>query len=197
MANGLDKVKRLREKTSAGIMDCRTALKEAGGDIDKAIEILRKRGIALASKKSSRATREGTIASYIHLNGKIGVLVEVNCETDFVARNEEFRNFVKDLTMQIAASNPTYIKKEDVPGEVIDKETDIIKEQNKNKPEKALEKIIEGKLNSFYQEACILEQPFIKDPKIPVKDLLTSLIAKTGENIVIRRFIRYQLGETA
>lgn len=192
----LDKVKTLREKTNAGIMDCKTALKQAGGDIDKAIEILRKRGISLASKKSSRATKEGAIASYIHLNGKMGVLVEVNCETDFVARNEEFKNFVKDLCMQIAASSPTYIKREDVPKEVIDKETDIIKEQNKNKPDKALEKIIEGKLNSFYQEACLLEQPFIKDTKISIKDLLTSLIAKTGENIVIKRFIRYQLGET-
>lgn len=192
----LDKVKTLREKTNAGIMDCKTALKQAGGDINKAIEILRKRGISLASKKSSRAAKEGAIASYIHLNGKMGVLVEVNCETDFVARNEEFKNFVKDLCMQIAASNPTYIKREDVPREVIDKETDIIKEQNKNKPDKALEKIIEGKLNSLYQEACLLEQPFIKDTKISIKDLLTSLIAKTGEYIVIKRFIRYQLGET-
>lgn len=195
MANELDKVKMLREKTNAGMMDCKTALKEAGGDIDKAIEILRKKGISLASKKSSRATKEGIIASYIHLNGKIGVLVEVNCETDFVARNEEFKNFVKDLTMQIAACIPAYLKREDVPKEVIDKEADIIKEQNKNKPPQALEKIIEGKLNSFYQETCLLEQPFIKDPKIPIKDLLTSLIAKTGENIVIRRFTRYQLGE--
>lgn len=195
MANELDKVKMLREKTNAGIMDCKTALKEADGDLDRAVEILRKKGISLASKKSSRAAKEGSIASYIHLNGKIGVLVEVNCETDFVARNEEFKNFVKDLTMQIAACAPAYLKREDVPQEVIDKEDDIIKEQNKNKPPQALEKIIEGKLNSFYQETCLLEQPFIKDPKIPVKDLLTSLIAKTGENIAIRRFTRYQLGE--
>lgn len=195
MANELDKVKMLREKTNAGIMDCKTALKEADGDLDRAVEILRKKGISLASKKSSRAAKEGSIASYIHLNGKIGVLVEVNCETDFVARNEEFKNFVKDLTMQIAACAPAYLKREDVPQEVIDKEADIIKEQNKNKPPQALEKIIEGKLNSFYQETCLLEQPFIKDPKIPVKDLLTSLIAKTGENIAIRRFTRYQLGE--
>lgn len=193
----LDKVKALREKTSAGIMDCKGALKEAGGDIDKAIEILRKRGISLASKKSSRAAKEGAVASYIHMNGKIGVLLEINCETDFVARNEDFKNLVKDLTMQIAAANPTYLKKEDVPGEVIDKEAEIIKEQNKNKPEKALGNIVEGKLNSFYQEACLLEQPFIKDPKVFIKDLLTSVIAKTGENIVIRRFTRYQLGETA
>lgn len=195
MANELDKVKMLREKTNAGIMDCKTALKEADGDLDRAVEILRKKGISLASKKSSRAAKEGSIASYIHLNGKIGVLVEVNCETDFVARNEEFKNFVKDLTMQIAACAPAYLKREDVPQEVIDKEADIIKEQNKNKPPQALEKIIEGKLNSFYQETCLLEQPFIKDPKIPVKDLLISLIAKTGENIAIRRFTRYQLGE--
>jgi elongation factor Ts len=197
MANKLDKVKVLREKTSAGMMDCKTALAEAGGDIDKAIEILRKKGISLASKKSSRATKEGVIASYIHLNGKIGVLLEVNCETDFVARNEEFKHFVKDLTMQIAASNPSYINKDEVPADLLEKEADIIKEQNKGKPEKALEKIVEGKLKSFYQEACLLEQPFVKDPKVFVKDLLTGLIAKTGENIIIKRFTRYQLGETA
>jgi elongation factor Ts len=193
----LDKVKVLRDKTSAGMMDCKSALAEAGGDIDKAIEILRKKGISLASKKSSRATKEGTIASYIHTNGKIGVLLEVNCETDFVARNEEFKSFVKDLTMQVAASNPSYISKEDIPQNVLDKEIEIIKEQNKTRPPQALEKIVEGKLNTFYQEACLLEQPFIKDPKIFIKDLLTSLIAKTGENIVIKRFTRYQLGESS
>lgn len=191
----LDKVKILREKTNAGIMDCKSALADASGDVDKAIEILRKRGISLASKKSSRAAREGLIGSYIHLNGKIGVLLEVNCETDFVARNEEFKNFVKDLSMQITAVNPSYISQEDVPEDVIEKEISIIKEQSKGKPEAALEKIVEGKLKSFYQEVCLLEQPFIKDPKVFVKDLLTSLVAKIGENIIIKRFVRYQLGE--
>jgi len=193
----LDKVKTLREKTNAGMMDCKSALSEAGGDIDKAVEILRKKGVSLATKKSSRSAKEGAVASYIHMNGKIGVLAEINCETDFVARNEEFKNFVKDICMQIAASNPTYMLREDVPEEVVKKEADIIKEQSKGKPEKALEKIVEGKLNSFYKEACLMEQPFIKDPKVSIKDLLTSVIAKTGENIIIKRFSRYQLGESA
>lgn len=193
----LDKVKALREQTNAGMMDCKSALKEADGDVDKAVEILRKKGISLASKKSSRSAKEGAITSYIHMNGKIGVLVEVNCETDFVARNEEFRNFIKEITMQIAASNPTYITKEEVPQDAIKKEAEIIKEQNRGKPEHAQEKIVEGKLNSFYQEACLMEQPFIKDPKVSIKDLLTSIIAKTGENIIIKRFVRYQLGESS
>ena len=193
----LDKVKMLREKTNAGMMECRNALTESGGDIDKAVELLRKKGAAIASKKSSRTTKDGMISAYIHLNSKIGVLVEVNCETDFVARNEEFKNFVKDIAMQVAAANPAYLSREDVPQEIKDKEAEIIREQNKSKPAQALEKIIEGKLNSFYQDACLLDQPFIKDPKIFVKDLLTSIIAKTGENIIIKRFTRYLLGETA
>jgi len=193
----LDKVKELREKTNAGMMDCKKALSETDGDLEKAIEVLRKKGVSLASKKSSRATKEGTIGSYIHMNGKIGVLLEINCETDFVARNEEFQALVKDLTMRIAAANPSYLNKEDVPEDILNKEADIIKEQNKDKPEQALEKIVEGKIKSFYQEACLMEQPFIKDPKVFIKDLLTSVIAKTGENIIIRRFTRYQLGESA
>jgi len=197
MADVMDKVKTLREKTSAGMMDCKTALTEAKGDLDKAIEILRKKGISLASKKSSRAAKEGVIASYIHMNSKIGVLVEVNCETDFVARNEDFKTFVKDLTMHIAAANPTYLKREDVPKKVVDKEIEIIREQAKDKPQKALEKITEGKLNNFYKETCLLEQMFVKDPKVSIRDLLIGLVAKIGENIAIRRFIRYQLGETA
>lgn len=193
--NDLDKIKSLREKTAAGMMDCKKALAEAGGDMEKAIEILRKKGIALASEKAMRITKEGVIASYIHINNKIGTLVEVNCETDFVAKNDLFKNFVKDLTMQIAASNPLYLDKENVPKEVVDKEIDIIKEQHKKKPAKAMDKIIEGNLEKFYSEVCLLQQPFIKDPSITIKDLLTQVIAKTGENIVIRRFIRYQLGE--
>ena len=193
----LDKVKELREKTSAGMMECKHALQEASGDLSKAIDILRKKGVSLASKRSSRATKEGLIVSYIHTNNKIGVLLEVNCETDFVARNDDFKSFVKELSMQIAAANPSYISREDVPEAELAKEKDIIKEQNKNKPETALEKILEGKLNSYYQEACLLEQPYIKDPKISVKTLLTDLIAKTGENVVVKRFTRYQLGQAA
>jgi elongation factor Ts len=193
----LDKVKELREKTSAGMMECKKALSEASGDLGKAIDILRKKGVSLASKRSSRAAKEGLIVSYIHTNNKIGVLLEVNCETDFVARNDDFKSFVKELSMQIAATNPSYISKEDVPEDELAKEREIIKEQNKNKPESALEKIIEGKLNSYYQEACLLEQPYIKDQKVFIKSLLTDLIAKTGENVVVKRFTRYQLGQTA
>jgi elongation factor Ts len=193
----LDKVKELREKTSAGMMECKKALQESAGDLNKAIEILRKKGISLASKRSSRSAKEGLVASYIHTNNKIGVLLEVNCETDFVARNSDFRLFVKELSMQIAATSPSYISKEDVPEEELAKEKDIIKEQNKGKPEKALEKILEGKLSSYYQETCLMEQPYIKDPKVFIKNLLTDLIAKTGENIIIKRFTRYQLGQTS
>lgn len=193
----LDKVKELREKTNAGIMNCKVALKEANGDIEKAIDILRKKGVSLASKKSSRTAKEGMITSYIHMNNKIGVLLELNCETDFVARNDEFVKFAKELTMQIAAANPTYITKDEVTPEDLAREREIIKEQNKNKPEHALEKIMEGKLKSYYQDICLLDQPYIKDPKVSISDLLTGVIAKTGENIVITRFTRYQLGETA
>ena len=191
----MDAIKKLREKTSAGIMDCKKALKEATGNIEKAIEILRKKGIKLASEKSSRAATEGRIESYIHMNGKIGVLLELNCETDFVARNDEFKQFAKDVTMQIAAARPKYVKKEDIPIEVIEKEKEILIAPIKNKPKDALEKIINGKIKSFYEENCLLEQPFVKDAKLKIKDILHSLIAKMGENIVIRRFSRYQLGE--
>lgn len=195
MGNDIEKIKQLREQTLAGMMDCKKALAEAGGNMEKAIEILRKKGVALASRKASRAAKEGVIASYIHTNDKIGVLIEVNCETDFVARNNLFKNFVKDLSMQIAASNPLYTDKEDVPKEAIDREVDIIREQHKNKPANAIDKIVEGNLDKFYSEVCLLQQPFIKDPSITVKDLLIQTIAKTGENILVRRFIRYQSGE--
>ncbi len=193
----LDKVKELREKTNAGVMNCKTALKEADGNIEKAIDILRKKGVGLASKKSSRAAKEGVIASYIHMNSKIGVLLELNCETDFVARNDEFKKFAKELTMQIAAANPIHITKDEITEQDMARERDIIKEQNKNKPEHALEKIMEGKMKSYYQDICLLEQPYIKDPKISIRDLLTEVISKIGENIIIKRFTRYQLGETA
>ena len=188
-------IKKLREKTSAGIMDCKKALKEAAGNIEKAIEILRKKGVKLASEKSSRAAKEGRIESYIHMNGKIGVLLELNSETDFVARNDEFKQFAKDVTMQIAAARPKYVKREDVPKEVIEKEKEILMATVKNKPKEALEKIATGKIESFYEENCLLDQAFVKDTKLKVKDILHSLIAKMGENIVIRRFARYQLGE--
>lgn len=193
----LDAIKRLREKTNAGIVDCKKALKESGGDVDKAIEVLRKQGVALATKKAGRQAKEGRIESYIHLGGKIGVLVEVNCESDFVGRNDDFKSFVKDIAMQIAASSPMYVRKEDVPENAAKKETDIIKAQasTSGKSAQAIEKMIEGKLIKFYEEVCLLEQPFIKDPGMKVKDILTSMVAKIGENIIIRRFTRYQVGE--
>jgi elongation factor Ts len=177
------------------VVACKKALREAGGDIDKAIEILRKQGVAMASKKIGRAAREGRVESYIHLGGKIGVLIEVNCESDFVARNDGFKTFVKDLAMQVAASNPLYVSREDVPEETVKKETEIIKAQVTGKPAAAADKIVEGKLTKFIEEVCLLEQPFIKDPGLKVKDVMTSMIAKVGENIVIRRFVRFQAGE--
>ena len=191
----IDAIKKLREKTNAGVVDCKKALRESNGDIEKAIEILRKQGAALASKKAGRQAKEGRIESYIHLGGKIGVLVEVDCESDFVARNDDFKSFVKDLAMQVAASNPLYVKKEDIPEVSIKKETEIIKAQLTGKPAGTIEKIVEGKLTKFYEEVCLLEQPFIKEPGMKVKDILTSMIAKIGENIIIRRFVRYQVGE--
>lgn len=192
-------IKELREKTGVGIMDCKKALIECNGDMEKAIEYLRKKGIATAKKRGGKVSSEGQIQSYIHAGGKIGVLVEVNCETDFTAKTEDFSRFVKDIAMQIAASNPMVIKREDIPPEVLEKEKEIYAAQARDagKPEKILEKIVQGKLNRFFTEACLLEQPFIKNTDITVQDLLNELIAKTGENIVIRRFVRYQLGEEA
>ncbi len=190
-----DQIKALREKTGAGVMDCKRALEEAGGDMEKAIEVLRRKGIEIAGKKTTRATKEGLIASYIHFGGKIGVLVEVNCETDFVARTEEFKELVKNITMQIAASNPKYIKREDIPSEVLEKEKNFYRQQYSSKPEAVREKIVEGKLSKFFSEVCLLDQPFIRNPDITVKEYIDSMIAKVGENIQIRRFTRYQLGE--
>ena len=190
-----DAIKRLRDKTNAGIVACQKALKESGGDVDKAVEILRKQGAAMASKKIGRTAKEGRVESYIHQGGKIGVLLEVNCESDFVARNDDFKTFVKDVAMQIAAANPMYVRKEEVPAAALAKETEIIKAQLTGKPAAAAEKIIEGKLNKFYEDACLMEQPFIKDQSLKIKDVLTSMIAKIGENIVIRRFVRFQAGE--
>lgn len=195
MAVGLEIVRQLREKTSAGVTDCKEALEESGGNIDKAIDVLRKKGVDTARKKAGRMTKEGCIESYIHPGSKIGVMIEVNCETDFVAKNEEFRKLVKDLLLQIAASNPLYIRKEDVPSDLIEKEKELLSAQEKDKPANVVEKIVSGRLEKFYQDICLLEQPFVKDPKNTVCAYITSVIARTGENIVVRRFIRYQLGE--
>src|ERR1700736_504333 len=188
-------VKKLREKTNAGMMDCKRALTDAGGNFDRAEMILRTKGIASASKKASRAAKEGIVASYIHLQGKVGVLVEVNCETDFVAKNENFRSFVKDITLHIAAAHPLYVSREDVPGKLIEAEREIYKAQVKGKPANVTEKIVDGKLDKFYSTVCLLEQGFIKNPDVTIKDLLNGKIAELGENIVIRRFTRYLVGE--
>jgi len=190
-------VKELREKTGAGMMECKKALEATNGDMEKAIVFLRERGMAAAQKKASRAANEGLIASYIHAGGKIGVLVEVNCETDFVARNDDFKELAKDIAMQIAAVKPLYVKREDVPEDVLAREKEIYLTQAKNsgKPEKVWDKIVEGKLESFYQEVCLYEQPFIKDPKLKVKDLIAQAVGKIGENIQVKRFVRFQLGE--
>jgi elongation factor Ts len=191
-----DMVRELREKTGAGMMDCKRALAESGGDADKAIKVLREKGLATAAKKSGRVASEGLIGSYIHMD-KIGVLVEINCETDFVARTDDFRELAKDVAMHIAASNPSYLSREDVPQEVVEREKEIYRAQISNKPPQVVDKIVEGKLDKFYGESCLLDQIFIKDPdqKQKVKDLITDKIAKLGENILVRRFVRFQLGE--
>ncbi|MEE8125786.1 MAG: translation elongation factor Ts [Nitrospirales bacterium] len=190
-------VKELRGKTGAGILDCQKALQDTGSDIEKAIDLLRQKGLAAAQKKAGRETKEGLISSYIHSGSKIGVLLEVNCETDFVARNEEFRDFVKEVAMQITASQPLFVRREDIPEDLVEREKNIYVAQVKEsgKPETAWEKIIKGKLEKYYQEQCLLEQAFIKDPKITIQDLMAQKIAKLGENITISRFTRYQLGQ--
>jgi elongation factor Ts len=188
-------VKQLREKTNAGMMDCKRALTEAGGDLDKAEAILRTKGIASASKKSARATKEGIVASYIHLQGKVGVLVEVNCETDFVAKNENFRAFVKDITLHIAAAHPLYVTRDQVPPQVIAAERAIYEAQVKDKPAAVIGKIVDGKLDKFYSTVCLMEQGFIKNPDQTIQELVGSKVAELGENIVIRRFTRYLVGE--
>jgi len=190
-------VKKLREKSNAGMMDCKKALIESNGDIKRAEEILKEKGLAEASKKAFRAAKEGLIDAYIHPGSRIGVLVEVNCETDFVARNEMFKNLVHDITLHIAAAAPLYVSREDVPVEKIEEEKDLYRKQalNEGKPENIVDRIAEGKINKFFEENCLLEQPFIKDNDITVGDLIKSNIAKIGENIVVRRFVRYVLGE--
>ena len=191
-----DTVRELREKTGVGIMDCKRALADSGGDIEKAIDLLRQKGLSSAAKKASRETKEGVISSYIHGAGKIGVLVEVNCETDFVARNSEFQELVKDIAMQIAASNPLWVRREDVPADVLEKERSIYKIQamESGKPEHVLDKIVEGKVEKFYVDTCLLEQSFIKDPSVTINEMIQQKIAKIGENISVKRFTRYQLG---
>ncbi|MGB4649201.1 MAG: translation elongation factor Ts, partial [Acetivibrionales bacterium] len=190
-------VKQLRERTGSGMMDCKKALTEADGNIDKAIEILRERGLAAAAKKAGRVAAEGLVDAYIHGNGRIGVLVEVNIETDFAAANEEFKQLVRDIAMQVAAARPEYVSREDVPAEVIEKEMNILKAQarNEGKPEKVIEKMVEGRMEKFYKEVCLLEQPWIKDPDKTIKQLVTEKIATIGENINVRRFARFERGE--
>jgi elongation factor Ts len=189
-------VKELREKSGAGIMDCKEALKETGGQIEAAIEVLRKKGLSKAAKRMGRATGEGLVGSYIHAGGKIGVLVEVNCETDFVAKTDAFQDLVKDLAMHVAASNPLYVSRDSVPSELIEKEREIFLAQAREdgKPEKVLDRIVEGRLEKHYQEICLLEQPFIKDTDISVQERVADAIAQLGENIVVGRFTRFQIG---
>ncbi|MBO8127589.1 MAG: translation elongation factor Ts [Peptococcaceae bacterium] len=191
-------VKELRERTGAGMMDCKKALQETGGDIEKAIDYLREKGLSKAAKKAGRAASEGIVDSYIHSNGKIGVLIEVNCETDFVAKTPEFKAFVRDLAMQVAAASPEYVSREEVPAEVVEKEKSILRAQalNEGKPEKIIEKMVEGRLEKFYKDVCLLEQPFIKDPDKAVRDVVNEMIAKLGENMVVKRFVRFEVGET-
>jgi elongation factor Ts len=188
-------VKQLRDKTNAGMMDCKKALVESDGDLAKAEDLLRKKGIASASKKASRSAKEGVVASYIHLQGKVGVLVEINCETDFVAKNDNFRDFVKDITLHIAAAHPLYVSRDQVPLSSVEREREIYRAQVTGKPANIVEKIVEGKIDKFYSGVCLLDQAFIKKPEQTIKELVSLKIAELGENIVIRRFARYAVGE--
>jgi len=197
MEISIELVKDLRQRTGAGVIDCKTALRESKGDINAAIDYLRRKGLATAAKKAGRIATDGLISSYIHAGGKIGVLVEINCETDFVAKTEDFQTFVKNIAMHIAAANPQYIRREDIPAEVLEKEREIYRTQamDLGKPERVVDKIVEGKMERYYSEVCLLEQTYIKDSDLTVKEILDSMIAKLGENISIRRFARFQLGE--
>jgi elongation factor Ts len=200
MASSAEQVKNLRERTGAGVMDCKAALEAAQGDLQGAVEYLRKKGLADAAKKSHRDARDGVVVSYIHPGSKIGVLVEVNCETDFVARTEDFQQLVKDIAMQVAAANPSYVAREEVPGAVVEKEREIYRQQmaDQKKPPQVIDKIIEGKLEKFYAESCLLEQPFIRDAsgKTRLKDMVDQATSKMGERIVVKRFARFQVGES-
>ncbi|MDR2861031.1 MAG: translation elongation factor Ts [Syntrophobacterales bacterium] len=190
-------VKELRDKTGAGMMDCKAALAASGGDFDQAIDFLRKKGMSAATKRSSKAAKDGTIATYVHMGGKIGVMVELNCETDFVAKTEQFQILAKDIAMQVAATNPTFLNVQEISAETLEREKEIYKSQllAEKKPEKIWDKIIEGKLAKFYEEVCLVNQKFIRDDSITVETLINNMIAKTGENIILRRFVRFQLGE--
>jgi len=197
MAISATQIKKLRDSTGAGMMNCKAALVEAEGDIEKAVDILRKKGAAALGKKSGRTANEGVIVSYIHSGNRLGVLLEVNCETDFVARNEDFKNFAHNIAMHIAASNPLWVSREEVPSEVLEKERDIYKEQvlNEGKPDKIIDRIVEGKVEKFYEQTCLMEQRFVKNPDLTVQDYLAELVGKIGENVVVKRFTRYFLGE--
>jgi elongation factor Ts len=192
-------VKKLRDATGAGMMECKAALSEAGGDLEDATTLLRKRGLAQATKKSGRSTNEGLIGHYIHLGGKIGVLVEVNCESDFVARTDDFQNLAREIAMHVAAANPQYVRREDVPADILERERAIYRGQmeGQNKPPAVIEKIVEGKLSSFYEQVCLVDQPSIRDPKVTIGQTIQQAIAKLGENVTVPRFVRFKLGETA
>lgn len=194
-----DQVKQLRDKTGAGMMDCKTALAESGGDFDKAVDYLRKKGLASAAKRAGRAAKDGIIGHYIHMGGKVGVLIEVNCETDFVARTPDFQTLAKELAMHIAAADPKWVKREDVPADVLDKERDIYRGQfaGQNKPANVIDKIVEGKLESFYSQFVLMDQPSVRDPNVSIKQMITNAAAKTGENVTVSRFVRFKLGELA
>ena len=190
-------VKELRDKTGAGMMDCKAALEEANGDLDKAVEILRKKGLAQAAKRAGRVAKDGMIGHYIHMGGKVGVLVEVNCETDFVARTPDFQTLAKEIAMHIAAASPLVVKREDLSPELVEKEREIYRAQfaGQNKPANVIDKIVEGKLESYYSQVCLLDQPSVRDPNVTIKQMVTAATAKTGENITISRFVRFKLGE--
>ena len=197
MEISVDLVKNLRQRTGAGVIDCRTALQEAKGNMEAAIDFLRRKGLATAAKKAGRIATEGLVSSYIHAGGKMGVLVEINCETDFVAKTEDFQTFVKNIAMHIAAANPQYIRREEIPGEVLERERTIYRTQaqESGKPEKVIDKIVEGKMERYYSEVCLLEQTYVRDSDLTIKELADAMVAKIGENISIRRFARFQLGE--
>ena len=197
MAISAQEVRKLRERTGQGMMECKRALEESGGDTEKAVDILRKKGLATAEKRSGRATAQGRVHSYIHHNGRVGVLLEVNCETDFVAKNEQFQALLSDLCLQICAAAPIAVRREEVPAALVERERAIAREQVTGKPANIVEKIVDGKLNKWYAERVLLEQPFVKDQDRTVKDVLTEAVTKTGENIVVQRFARFEVGETA
>ncbi|MGQ0734575.1 MAG: translation elongation factor Ts [Acidobacteriota bacterium] len=199
MAITAGQIKQLRDKTGAGMMDCKSALSEAGGDAEKAVEILRKKGLASAAKRAGRATKDGIVGHYIHMGGKVGVLVEVNCETDFVARTTDFQSLAKELAMHIAAAAPQYVKRDDIPSDVLDKEREIYRAQfaDTGKPAHVIDKIAEGKLESYFAQVCLLDQPSVRDPNVTIGQMVTSAAAKTGENVTVSRFVRFKLGELA